>query len=452
MIAREITDNAVPDVNAPQTWEENINVGEAEDAQLRLLWNSNVPGSHAPESIMLAAIQAKENRGYVVENGVELWLKGQEAVKRGDMVALNRISVQLWTAVNMAKEDHQHESRKFKRYLSWENVEQAVNYPPAKPVSAEGLAEKMRAGWMAQIAGGALGTMIEGYTTDMLRKTFGEVRGYQREPNTYNDDITYELVFLKACEMYGKKALTSEQIAQEWLAYVPNGWSAEEMAIRNIRWGLMPPYSGMLANPFSEWIGAQMRGAICGMVAPGDVKEAARLAWMDGEVSHFNNGILGEVFNAMLVSFSFVEQDMRKIVSDCVDLIPHDSEYYSVVNFALEQCKSHDNWEAAWRPCEKRLEKYNWIHAYPNAAAEVIALWFGQGDFDETAYIIAMEGQDVDCNAAQILTALGIMQGMEGIPARWTDPIGDDLNTYLRQDRLLSIRELSERTAKVALS
>lgn len=452
MIAREITDNAVPDVNAPQTWEENINVGEAEDAHLRLLWNSNVPGSHAPESIMLAAIQAKENRGYVVENGVELWLKGQEAVKRGDMVALNRISVQLWTAVNMAKEDHQHESWKFKRYHSWEEVEQAVNYPPAKPVSAEGLAEKMRAGWMAQIAGGALGTMIEGYTTDMLRKTFGEVRGYQREPNTYNDDITYELVFLKACEMYGKKALTSEQIAQEWLAYVPNGWSAEEMAIRNIRWGLMPPYSGRLGNPFSEWIGAQMRGAICGMVAPGDVKEAARLAWMDGSVSHTNNGILGEVFNAMLVSFSFVEQDMRKIVSDCVDLIPHDSEYYSVVNFALEQCKSHDNWEAAWRPCEKRLEKYNWIHAYPNAAAEVIALWFGQGDFDETAYIIAMEGQDVDCNAAQILTAVGIMQGLEGIPNRWTDPIGDDLNTYLRQDRLLSIRELSERTAKVALS
>ncbi len=23
------------------------------------------------------------------------------------------------------------------------------------------------------------------------------------------------------------------------------------------------------------------------------------------------------------------------------------------------------------------LKEYNWIHAYPNAAAEVIALWFG---------------------------------------------------------------------------
>lgn len=452
MIEREITDNAVPDVNAPQTWEDNINVGEAEDAHLRLLWNSNVPGSHAPESIMLAAIQAKENLGYVVENGVELWLEGQEAVKQNDMVALNRISTRLWNAVHTAKKDPQHESWSFKRYESWEEVEQAVTYPPAKPVTAEGLAEKMRAGWMAQIAGGALGTMIEGYTTDMLRKTFGEVRAYQREPNTYNDDITYELVFLKACEMYGKQALTSRHIAQEWLAYVPSGWSAEEMAIRNIRWGVMPPESGKLGNPFGEWIGAQMRGAICGMVAPGNAKEAARLAWMDGEVSHFANGILGEVFNAMLVSLAFVEQDMRKIVTDCVDLIPHDSEYYSVVNFALEQCRSHDSWEAAWRPCEKRLEKYNWIHAYPNAAAQVIALWFGRGDFDETAYIIAMEGQDVDCNAAQILTAVGIMQGVEGIPNRWTDPIGDDLNTYLRQDRLLSIRELSERTAKVALS
>ena len=60
---------------------------------------------------------------------------------------------------------------------------------------------------------------------------------------------------------------------------------------------------------FREWIGAQMRGAVCGMVAPGDAMEAARLAWMDGSVSHHNNGILGEVFNAVLVSLSFVRNN-----------------------------------------------------------------------------------------------------------------------------------------------
>lgn len=87
-IARMKTDNAVPRLltQDEQTWEDSIDVGEAEDAHLRLLWNSHVPGSFAPESIMLAAIQAKENLGYTVEGGVELWKAGQKAVADGDMV------------------------------------------------------------------------------------------------------------------------------------------------------------------------------------------------------------------------------------------------------------------------------------------------------------------------------------------------------------------------------
>ena len=450
---RKITDNAVPKLlnEEEQTWDASIEVGEAEDFHLRLLWNSHVPGSYAPESIMLAAIQATENRGYVVDGGMELWEQGQKAVQSGDMVELNKISVKLWNAVNHARKDENHPSWGYKQYSDWNAYAADVTFLPARNVQVDTLEEKMHAGWMAQIIGGAIGTMIEGYTTDAIRQTFGEVRNYLREPSTYNDDITYELAFLYAFQEKGREALTSTDIAEYWIGYVPSGWSAEEMALRNIRWGIMPPESGRLGNPFGEWIGAQMRGAICGQLAPGNPKEAARLAWMDGEVSHVNNGIIGEVFNAMLVSLSFVENDMRRNVEDCISMIPKESEYYSIVKFALDAAKEADNWECAWRKCEKLVEKYNWIHAYPNAAAEIIALWFGNGDFDETAYIISMEGQDVDCNAAQILTAIGTALGLEGIPSKWKEPIGDILKTYLRRPRELSIRELAKETAKAAL-
>lgn len=184
------------------------------------------------------------------------------------------------------------------------------------------------------------------------------------------------------------------------------------------------------------------------MLAPGNPKEAARLGWLDGEVSHVCNGIIGEIFNAMLVSLAFIKTDIREIVEECISLLPEKSEYYSVVQFALNACKESKGWEEAWRKCEKQFEKYNWIHAYPNAAAEIVALWFGKGDFDETLFIIAMEGQDVDCNAAQILTAIGILVGIEGIRDSWRKPIGDDLHTYLRRYREISIRELARRTAK----
>ena len=450
-LARRITDNAVPKLlNAEeQTWEAQFDVGAAEDAHLKLLWSSNVPGSYAPESIMLAAIQAKENLGYVVDGGVEIYQRGKKALEAGDMVALNIISTDLWHAVNNARKDPDHPSWRYKRYPGWESFRADAVFPAAKPVPRAGLEQRMYAGWMGQIAGGAIGTMVEGYTTDGIRKAFGEVRGYLRQPSTYNDDITYELAFLFT---YGEKgrAITSADVARAWIGFVPSGWSAEEMAIRNIRWGIMPPESGRVGNPFGEWIGAQMRGAICGMLAPGNACEAARLAWLDGEVSHFNNGIIGEVFNAVLVSLSFVETDIRKIVRQCVDMTPKQSEYRAVVQFALDACKAADNWEAAWRKCEKRFQRYNWIHAYPNAAAEVIALWFGEGSYDETAHIIAMEGQDVDCSAAQILTAVGVMVGIGGIRAQWRDPIGDELKTYLRKYRRLSIRELAKQTADMA--
>lgn len=49
-----------------QTWENNLDVSVFYDRILALDWGSNVPGSGAPEQIMVAAVQALENRGYRV--------------------------------------------------------------------------------------------------------------------------------------------------------------------------------------------------------------------------------------------------------------------------------------------------------------------------------------------------------------------------------------------------
>ena len=109
---------------------------------------------------------------------------------------------------------------------------------------------------------------------------------------------------------------------------------------------------------------------------------------------------------------------------------------------------SVEEFMATWRQCEERFKTYNWIHAYPNAAAQVIALWYGSS-FDEMLHIIAMEGYDVDCNAAQIATAYAILEGKLLAP-RWTDPIGDRLETYMRGIRETSIRELAAYTCRMA--
>ena len=54
-----------------------------------------------------------------------------------------------------------------------------------------------------------------------------------------------------------------------------------------------------------------------------------------------------------------------------------------------------------------------------------------------------MAGQDVDCNAAQIMTLFGIAYGMECIADRWKKPIGDDMMSYVRGYEKTTITEIT---------
>lgn len=449
-IAANIFENAQPRLltEEEELWEENLSVSDFYDSQVSLLWSSNVPGSGAPESSMVAAVQAMENRGYQATPETEQLLKdGLEAVKRHDMISLHQITARLRCELRRMPKDVNSSYWTHRYYQSFGEYASAVAFPQAVPVDidSDAFREKIHASWLSQLIGAALGTMVEGYTSEKLYSTYGEVDGFLRTPDTYNDDITYELAFLKAFGECGYD-VTSREIALAWIGLIPAGWSAEEIALGNIRSGLFPPASGVKVNPFNEWIGAQMRAGVCGMAAPGDAYQAARLAWADGEVSHANNGILGEVFNAVLTSLAFTEQDIRCLIRTAASLIPEDSEYYHVISFALECCGRYEDWHDALAACQERFHRYNWIHAYPNACCEVIALWYGNGDYEKTLRIIVMCGYDVDCNAAMILPVLAIQQGMGIIPKKLIHPNFSTITTYMRDFRELRLEELVDDT------
>ncbi|CAM2932202.1 ADP-ribosylglycohydrolase family protein [Hathewaya histolytica] len=436
--------NAIPKIldEEEQTWDSYKKTLIDEDGKIRLLWDSHVPGSYAPEKVLIGAIQSVENMGYKVQEAEILFEKGLEALKNNNMYLLHQITAEIFYELNNAEKDEDNPYWKFKVYENFLEYEKEIDFPKYPKVNIDNkFYNKLKAAWVYQICAGALGTAIEGYTSEQLKNKFGEINEYVRKPNTFNDDITYEIAFLKAFEKKGY-SIKSKDIAKEWVGLIPSGWSAEDIALKNIRMGIFPPYSGYLNNPYREWIGAQMRGVVCGFVAPGDPYMAAKLAYYDGEVSHHNNGIMGEIFNAVMTSLAFVENDIKEILKLAVNTIPSDSEYYSVVNHALELCMEKESWQECWSICEEKYKTYNWIHAYPNAAAEVIALWFGNLDFDKTMNIISMEGQDVDCNAAQIASIIGIINGLEGIDyEKWVSPIGDEICTYVRDNEEFSLEE-----------
>lgn len=450
--AYEMTQNAVPVLQTEEEmeWTENkASIGDIDIEESRIRWMTQVPGSRAPDFVMIGGIQATENMGYDVSEAEAMIPVIQKAYDEKNHVDFLKLTAKLFQVLGNAPKVEGHPYWSYKFYNGFEDHAQEVEFPVYEipEFGREVLFEKVHAGWLAQIAGAAVGTIIEGYCAKQLKKAFGEIRDYIRKPTTYNDDVLFELAFLEAYLKKGKE-VTSEDIGLEWVGRIEYTWSAEEAAFKNMKRGIFPPLSATTNNPWREWIGAQMRGSICGMVAPGNPALAAKLAWTDGAVSHVNNGVLGEVFNAILVSLAYVEKNVADILKKTIDMMPERSEYYSVVKFAWDACEKYDSWEEAWKECEEKYKRYNWIHTYPNAAAEVVSLYFGGNDFDECMYICAMCGQDVDCNAGQIGTIYGIIRGYQGIDARWTEPFGDRFDSLFRGYEHTTISHLAEMVQK----
>ncbi len=416
-------------------------------------WKKPLPESKAPYSKMLGAISSMKNMGYDVEKAERLIPDAFDAISKGELIRLQIINAQVFKALTEAEKIPGHPYWSYTVYESFEQYEKAVEfpeYPDYRLPDRDKLFEQIHGGWLGEIIGSALGTAVEGFKSSRIWEVFGEITDYVKPPETLNDDITFELALLDAfCEKGFH--ITSEDIADRWVGYIPFAYTAEEVALNHLRHGIYPPESGYLANPYREMIGAAMRAAVCGALAPGNPREAARLAWTDGRISHHNNGILAEVFNAVMVSMAYVETDMRAVLYKAVKAVPKDSEFYSVLDFAYKACEASDNYRQACELCEAKYKEYNWVHTYPNLAAEVVAVYFAGNDFQKAMTILMMAGQDNDCTGGPIGHAYGVMLGCNALDRKFTDPLKDRLDTYVRTMESQSITSLSEKTLKAVM-
>lgn len=62
-----------------------------------------------------------------------------------------------------------------------------------------------------------------------------------------NDDLDLQLVWLNAAEEYGKN-VNAEILGEYWTSYVTADWSEYGAGKNNMRYGLMPPISGLYKN------------------------------------------------------------------------------------------------------------------------------------------------------------------------------------------------------------
>ncbi len=279
-----------------------------------------------------------------------------------------------------------------------------------------------------------------------------------------DDDTAYQIVDLHTLETHGLD-ITSSQLGREWVEHLPVACTAEAVALENLKKGIQPPLSARTNNPMSEWIGAQIRGEIWGLIAPGLPQVAVEYAYKDAVISHTGNGIYGELFVSALISYAFYEKDVEKLITLALSWIPPRSRFREVVEDVMRWHKEYADWRDAFERLKAKWGGYGWVHTLPNIGVVILALLYGEDkldalvmrpscppsedDFGRSLCIACMCGWDTDCNCATVGAILGCIKGAKGIENKWKAPIRDLFRSYVRGFEEWNILELCERIKRI---
>ncbi|PZF81636.1 ADP-ribosylglycohydrolase family protein [Jiangella anatolica] len=273
--------------------------------------------------------------------------------------------------------------------------------------------------------GDAMGAPAENLTADEIRARWGPVTGFLTDRPSGTDDTEYAAFSALLLLSHGA-ALTSDDVADAWITHLAgrdSGFSgagfSELGTIENLRAGLRPPASGRHLHSWSD--GLAMRAAVHGVYAAGDPALAARLAAVDGAVSHSGEGVHAGVAVAAAVAVAMTGRaSAAEVAAAALDAVPADSWTARSLRSALVHAGD-----------VPALLDAVVVRAYPwtDLAPEAVALAFGaflaaDGEFAAAVTGAVSMGRDADTTAAIAGALAGALGGLGAVPADWQDQIG----------------------------
>ncbi|MEM7511360.1 MAG: ADP-ribosylglycohydrolase family protein [Bacteroidota bacterium] len=265
-----------------------------------------------------------------------------------------------------------------------------------------------------------------------------------------DDDTDIEYMYLMYMEKYGTEP-TYEQLAEAWKRHIKTYiWVANRSALGLMNYGYMPPYSGRIdfnRNWFQ--IDPQLVNEIWAATAPGMVDYAAAKSDWAAKITNDDFGTDATVHYGAMLSAAFFEKDIHKLLDIGNAALPEGNRFVEVVQDmrALHQ-KYPDDWRAARvEMVDKYLtnepvETATIVGSILNGACGILALLYGDGDFQTTLDVACLIGYDADNQAATMSALIGIIEGTEGIPTSllvpeiegWEKPFNDFYKTLTRSE------------------
>lgn len=276
--------------------------------------------------------------------------------------------------------------------------------------------------WTGKNIGGILGAPFEGIP-DMLNLTF-----YDPVPDTPlpNDDLELQVMYAIALSQMDKPYAGKQLFGKIWLEHMDFNCDEYAVALKNLRTGIMPPWSGKYDNYYIDGMGAAIRSELWACLAPGNPSLTAKFAREDASVDHDGDGIEAEVFFAALESAAFECSDLQQLISIGLEFTRKDSRIYESVWDTCSLWEKSRNWKIVRNSIQKQYGSEFRTCVLPNIPFTVLALLAGGGDFGKTICTAVNCGMDTDCTGATSGAILGLI-APDAIPVEWKKPVGDAL-------------------------
>ncbi len=325
----------------------------------------------------------------------------------------------------------------------------------SKSITVKELRNKIAGAWIGQMIGNIYGLPHEnkyinapgdeskwpyGYTKnlDKLKKYEGAFS---------DDDTDVEYMYLLNMEKYGYEP-TYEQMREAWMFHICDRvWLANRAALGLMHFGYTPPFTGdKNINPHWFQIDPQLINEIWAYTAPGMVQYAAQKSDWAARITSDDWGAEPTVHYGAMYAAAFFEKDIRKLIDIGLKELPADGRYAQTIRDMIALHKKHPNkWQDAWKEMAEKyyvnepdLTKTIW-NANLNGACGILAMLYGEGDFQRTLDLSCAMGFDADNQAATVAGILGVIDGFDALPKNlylpiegWEKPFND---TYINITR-----------------
>lgn len=271
--------------------------------------------------------------------------------------------------------------------------------------------------------GDAMGAPAENMTAAAIAERWGRIDGFLTDEPAGTDDTEYATFSALLLLTHGPD-LTSDHVADAWVTHLadragfPGAGFSELGTLENLRAGIRPPASGRHLHSWSD--GLAMRSAVHGVFAAGEPAEAARLAAVDGAVSHDGEGIHAGVAVAAAVAAAMGGAEPGEIVDHARRAVPADS--WTARSLAASVAHAGDT--AALLDAVV-VSQYPWTDLGPEAIALAFAAFLAaEGEFAAAVPGAVAMGRDADTTAAIAGALAGAHGGLGAVPAAWQALIG----------------------------